>query len=229
MPVLSKTSLSKIGVLQKTLLFRFAALRWRCVASCLFFGFFLIATPNSALAHGGVAIGDDDLCLINIDFLRAHFTIYQPQSSGAKEFCEDIPQVGESVFVMKYEHEFLREMPVDFRIIRNVTDVGFYAQWGDVEKLGALESITEFYQTAEINPEGVFSVNHTFADEGMYIGIVSATHPQQGKIYRAVFPFQVGGRDWGYLPLFVVLLIVVQVVYWQVNRRLRSGPRQHQH
>src|SRR5690606_3770944 len=36
--------------------------------------------PLKAMAHGGVAF-EDDRCVINIGFLTAHFTIYQPHSS----------------------------------------------------------------------------------------------------------------------------------------------------
>ena len=43
-----------------------------------------------AVGHGGVAF-EEDLCVIRIDFLTAHFTAYQPETSGSEEFCEDVP------------------------------------------------------------------------------------------------------------------------------------------
>ena len=52
-------------------------------------------------AHGGVAF-QEDLCVINIDFLQAHFTVFQPETRESDEFCEDIPNVSRSVFVMEY-------------------------------------------------------------------------------------------------------------------------------
>lgn len=168
---------------------------------------------TQAVAHGGVAF-EDDRCIINIGFLTAHFTIYQPRSSGSEEFCEDIPAVSETVFVMEYLHDFLREMPVDFRIIRDEQDFGIYARWEDVETISDLEAVTAFYQPPQIRPTGELSVDYAFEEKGTYIGIVTAEHPDDARVYNAVFYFQVGGPDLGTLPWFLGLLLVLQGAYW---------------
>jgi len=62
----------------------------------------------------------DDVCVMQIGFMRAHFTGYQPSVDGNKEFCEDIPNVVKSVFVIDYLHNYLRKLEVDFRIIKDV-------------------------------------------------------------------------------------------------------------
>ena len=49
-------------------------------------------SSQHAAAHGGVAF-QEDLCVINIDFLQAHFTVFQPETRESDEFCEDIPDV----------------------------------------------------------------------------------------------------------------------------------------
>ena len=72
---------------------------------------------------------EDDICVINIGLLKAHFTSYQPQINGSQEFCENIPEVASSVFVIDYLHDFLKEMQVDFRIIRDVNNFGIFASW----------------------------------------------------------------------------------------------------
>src|SRR5690606_41365154 len=82
---------------------------------------------TQAVAHGGVAF-EDDRCIINIGFLTAHFTIYQPRSRRSAEFCGDIPALGETVFVMAYLHDFLQQMPADFRLIRDEQDLAIYAR-----------------------------------------------------------------------------------------------------
>ena len=168
---------------------------------------------NPVLAHGGVAF-EEDVCLINIGFLQAHFTLYQPLTSGSEEFCEDIPEVSDSVFVLDYLHDFLREMPVDFRIIRDVTDIGVYASWDDILSLPDLEKVTEFYQSPVTVKEGVFKVSHPFSAQGSFIGIVTAQHPTEDKAYHAVFHFQVGGANYRTIPYFVVLILVLQLLYW---------------
>lgn len=165
------------------------------------------------LPHGGVAF-EEDVCLINIGFLQAHFTLYQPQVSGSKEFCEDIPALSESVFILDYLHEFLREMPVEFRIIRDVTNIGTYANWSDILSLPDLNSVTEFYQPPIKAANGLFRVTHSFSAKGSFIGIVTAYHPKEDKAYHAVFHFQVGGADYGYVPYFILLIIILQLLYW---------------
>ena len=77
---------------------------------------------------------EEDTCVIQIDFYQAHFTIYQPQITQHKEFCEDIPEVGETIFVMEYLHDGLRDMPVDFRIIKDIQKLGRFAKFDDIKK-----------------------------------------------------------------------------------------------
>ena len=67
---------------------------------------------------------------LSIGFLEAHFTVYQTQTSASEEFCEDIPDVTNSVFVLDYLHDFLKEMPVDFRIVKDSHNFGIFAKWG---------------------------------------------------------------------------------------------------
>ena len=43
-----------------------------------------------AYGHGGVAF-EDDLCVINVNFMQAHFTVFQPETRQNTEYCEDIP------------------------------------------------------------------------------------------------------------------------------------------
>lgn len=169
-------------------------------------------------AHGGV-VQEDDLCVIKVDFLRAHFKIYQPRRSGHKQFCEDLPAASESVFVMEYQHDALRDMPIDFRIIRDVTGKGRFARMEDVTLIADLESATVFHQAAAIDPD-VFTVIHDFSEEGEFIGIVSATERSTGEVYAAVFPFEVGFTGIGYWPYFIAVLVLLQLQYLFMSGRL---------
>ena len=179
-------------------------------------GYLMICCPD-ATAHGGVGM-EDDMCVIKIGFLKAHFTGYQPKTDGSQEFCEDIPEVGSSVFVIDYLHDFLKEMPVDFRIIRDVNNFGIFANWDDVTSLEDIEQDTVFYLPPMKRPGGVLTANYDFQQAGGYIGIVTAVHPEKEKTYHAVFYFQVGGTDYGYVPLFIVLVVLAQALYWFTNR-----------
>ena len=170
-------------------------------------------------AHGGV-VQEDDLCVIKVNYLRAHFKVYQPRASGHKQFCEDLPLASESVFVMEYQHDALKGMPIDFRIIRDVTGKGRFARMEDVEEIDDLDSATVFYQEAVIEPD-VFTVMHEFAEDGDFIGIVSATQPDTSKVYAAVFPFEVGFTGIGYWPFFIAVLVLLQLQYLLMSGRLK--------
>lgn len=160
-----------------------------------------------AQAGGGVVL-KDDTCIITIGFYEAHFTAYQPATRGDTEFCEDLPDAADAVFVLDYLHRNLSDVPVDFRIIRNVTGKGEFAREPDVVALGDLDPYTVFYQPPVVRGNGTFLVEHAFAEAGEYIGIVTAGHPTSDKIYTSVFPFAVGATrlPWGWLAFAVALL-----------------------
>ncbi len=177
------------------------------------------AASEPAAAHGGV-VEEDDICVIKVNYLRAHFKIYQPRVSGHEQFCEDLPEATESVFVMEYMHDALQTMPVDFRIIRDVTGKGRFARPRDVEQIDDLDAVTVFYKAPLVEPD-VYTISHTFEEEGDFIGIVSATHPESGTVYAAVFPFEVGFTGWGYWPFILGLLILIQIQYLVMSRRAK--------
>lgn len=181
-------------------------------------GLLLLMVGQHVAAHGGVSF-DDDVCKLSIGFLEAHFTVYQTQTSASEEFCEDIPEVTNSVFVLDYLHDFLKEMPVDFRIVKDSHDFGIFAKWEDIAGLEDIESDTVFYQEPVKRADGVLNIEYQFQEAGGYIGIVNAAHPVQEKIYHAVFFFQVGGDDYGYLPLFIALVLLAHGVYWLSTRK----------
>lgn len=180
--------------------------------------------PLMAFGHGGVVL-EEDQCVLKMGFLMAHFTGYQPQARGAEEFCEDIPEVGESVFVLEYMHDFMKQMSVDFRIIADATDLGTFANWDDVRALGDLTASTVFYQPPQQRADGVLTASHRFERAGGYIGIVTARHPTKDNTYNAVFYFRVGGPELGYLPYFVALIILVQLIYWASTGTLQRFVR----
>lgn len=157
---------------------------------------------------------EEDQCVIDIGLFRAHFTIYQPQTRASEEFCEDVPDLGETIFVMDYLHDSLRRMPVDFRIIRDVNDRRSYARWEDVEAIHDLEAVTEFYQPPRVEPGGSLSAGYEFLEKGWYIGIVTTEHPTLDKTYQAVFGFHVGGQGLGYWPWLLLLAALVQLHFW---------------
>lgn len=163
--------------------------------------------------HGGV-VAEDDLCLIEIGVFTAHFTIYQPDTRASEEYCEDVPDVANALFVLDYLHNSLHTVPVDFRIIRDVQERTVYASWEDIRQIPDLDEVTVFYQAPQVYPGGSMSVEHEFDAPGWYIGIVTTRHPTLDRRYQAVFGFHVGPRGAGYWPLIILLILAVQAHYW---------------
>lgn len=179
----------------------------------------LLFLQQSASGHGGV-VEEDDLCVIKVNYLSAHFKIYQPEVSGHKQYCEDLPVAAESLFVMEYQHDSLSKMPIDFRIVRDLTGKGRFARMQDVELIEDLDAATVFYRPAVLEP-AVYTVMYEFEEEGDFIGIVSATHPDTGKVYAAVFPFEVGFTGFGYWPYILGLLVFIQLQFLLMSGRLK--------
>ena len=179
----------------------------------------LIPWCMEAGAHGGVVF-EEDVCVIKIGFLTAHFAIYQPGTHASQEYCEDIPDAAATIFVLDYLHDSMKEMPVDFRIVRDIEGLGTFAKWEDVARMEDIDRDTVLYKQPAKESDSVLTVGHEFDQPGNYIGIVTARHPTLDKTYSAVFPFRVGGTDYGYLPFFLILAALAQLVYWFSNGTL---------
>jgi len=186
--------------------------------------------PEPAQAHGSVT-PEEDICIIRIGYYKAHFKIYLPQTDGHDEYCEDIPGTGETVFIMEYEHSGLGDVPVDFRVIRNITGKGVFTALQDVESIGDLEPVTVVHHAAAVQPD-VFTIMYDFKEEGEFVGIVTVQNQETGKVYTAVFPFEVGFAGFGWWPWFVAIVIAIQVNYflmtgwfgrWRKERQKRQA------
>ncbi|MEP5766708.1 MAG: hypothetical protein ABJ308_19070 [Halieaceae bacterium] len=180
----------------------------------------LVLLAQRGFAAGAV-VGEPGSCFIEIGIYTAHFTIYQPDSRGNEEFCEDLPDTGNTLFVLDYLHGSLKDVPVEFRIIRDVENWGIFTRWDNVRQIEDIDARTVFYQPPIVRPENRLSVEASFIEPGGYIGVISAPHSSKDKHYYAVFPFQVGRIDWA--PwLLAAAISVAALSYWQRRRRLNQ-------
>ena len=184
----------------------------------IFLAVLSLALAEKGLAHGSV-VDDNDICQLEVGFLKAHFKVYLPQTHEREEFCEDLPAVSESVFIMEYEHEMLSSMLIDFRIIRDVTGLKAFAREEHILAIDDLDAATVFYKDAVIEPD-VFSVVYQFDEADWYVGIVRAS--LGAETYTAVFPFEVGFTGVGYWPFFAVLICFLTTLVWY-EKRYRKG------
>jgi len=184
--------------------------------------FCLLLPTHAVFSHGSVT-PEGDLCIITIGFYSAHFKIYQPRTREHQDYCEDLPDTGETVFVMEYTYGDLGEVPVDFRVIRDVTEMGRFAQLQDVEAMSQAEidAATVLYRAPARQPD-IYTISYEFEESGNYLGIVTARHPQTNALYTAVFPFEVGYIGYGYVPLFILFALFIQGAYWWMNREKKG-------
>lgn len=175
----------------------------------------LAISPSPVLAHGSVT-PDADLCIIRIGYYRAHFKIYLPQSRGHKEYCEDIPGTGTATFIMEYEHSGLGSVPIDFRVIRNVTGKGVFTILEDVDQIENLDDVTVFHYPATIQPD-VFTYLYPFDEQGEFVGIVTVHDAETGETYTAVFPFEVGFAGIPVWVWFIIGAVILQLNFLWMN------------
>lgn len=180
---------------------------------------FALVLSAPVWAGGGMVLREDK-CIIEIGFYDSHFTAYQPQTRGNEQFCQELPDVGETLFVLDYLHGSMKEVPIDFRIIKDDTNLGKFVQVKDIEAIDDLNSLSVFYHLPTVHADASLSVAHTFTAPGNYIGIVTAGHPTKDTIYSAVFPFTVGKTDYTRLLLYALLIALsMSLAYIFVRRR----------
>jgi hypothetical protein len=186
----------------------------------------LVLILSGPLPAGGGLVLKGDTCIIEIDFYSAHFTAYQPGSNANEQFCNELPDTGETIFVLDYLHRSLKEVPVSFRIIREVTGQGRFVKPAHVAEIENLEQHTIFYQPPVVRPDDSFKIQFDLAEEGAYIGIITAGHPSKDTVYTAVFPFEAGGSGAGFLLAIILPLAAVAFLLLYQRKRVTELNKQ---
>ena len=130
------------------------------------------------------------MCKLRVGPFLMHFTGYQPQTAPELEFCEDIPGTGQTIIVLDYLDQKLRDLPVEARIIRDTGDES------------NLDGVTVYHLPAAVYPRGTMVIEHTFPEPGRFVGLVTVGD----QVSR--FPFQVGTRGRHAIVLYAVFATV---------------------
>lgn len=168
-----------------------------------------LSVPSLALAHGGLSM-EQDMCKLRIGPYAMHFTGYQPEATGTKEFCEDIPVVGHTIVAFDAIDQPLREVPVEVRVIRDT---------GDEHDL---EAITVLHLPPKVYPSGSVTFEHDFKEAGKFVGLVS-TRDANGQ-YVSRFPFSVA-RSWTVLTPYLLgaFVILGGIAFYLYSTTLSKG------
>ena len=154
----------------------------------------MVLSASAAHAHGGVGM-QDNRCVLRIGPDIMFFTGYQPQNSR-DEFCDDVPNTGQTVVALDMQDSELRDMLTEIRIIRDegnhITMNGLpFLTDAELGSPQVLDPVTITHVLPKKYPTGTLTFEHTFPETGKFIGIVTVEN-QHGQRYVSQFPFAVG-------------------------------------
>jgi len=187
---------------------------------------------SAAYAHGGVGMVDNR-CVLRIGPDIMFFTGYQPQNSR-EEFCDDVPNTGQTVVALDMQDTELRAMLTEIRLIK---DDGTHTRMNGLPVLSdaelaskeLLDPVTIAYFPPKQYPTGTLTFEHTFPENGKFIGIVTVRN-EHGQTFVSQFPFSVGqpiARNIGmYVGLLVVLALGVYGIWRYGNKpKVKASPK----
>jgi len=174
----------------------------------------LLATvllTSAAHAHGGVGMVDNR-CVLRIGPDIMFFTGYQPQNSR-EEFCDDVPNTGQTVVALDMQENELRDMLTEIRIIQ---DDGTHTRMNGLPvlsdaELGSreiMDPVTIAYFPPKKYPTGTLTFEHTFPEKGKFIGIVTVVN-DHGQQFISQFPFSVGTSTARSAVIYVLLIALL--------------------
>jgi len=146
--------------------------------------------PITAWSHGGASV-DTDQCRVQVGSQLVHFTAYQPQLTGTTEYCNNIPELGQSTIVFDYEGKALREMTVEFEITKEPEGTRFY------------------YEPPATHSKGTFNTMLNFTEAGKYL--VHVTLVNENQKVDAHIPFTVGRGAAG-VPTSTIVVVLTLLV-----------------
>jgi hypothetical protein len=172
-----------------------------------------VFVAGEASAHGGLAM-EKDYCKLRVGPYVMHFTGYQPGDGYRTEFCEDIPATGQTIVILDFIDDALRDLPVAVRIVQ------------DDGSGRDPDSATVYYGPPKIYPKGTFSFEYQFQQAGNYVGLVTVGDGTGQVMGR--FPFSVGvplhQRHSFMAALLAVGLGVVYVIWrWRRHRAAKAA------
>ncbi len=134
-----------------------------------------------------------DPCRIQVGYEPMHFTAYTPTFSKSKQYCQEIPYLGQTNLVFDYEGKKLRQVTIAYEVTKEP------------------EGTRVFYQQPAKYSSGTFAKNLdlTAFGVGAYLAHITIVH--KGKELDTHLPFNIepksgfGFRFWGLIILVIAL------------------------
>jgi hypothetical protein len=169
--------------------------------------FSLIERARAEGGAGPEAMSMGNMCMVMFGYDMVHITAFQPDKSRS-EYCDELPTTGRTIMVFDLETPSFRDLPLELRIIRDPVT--------PVTKDTDLEALTELHLPAKKYTKGTFSLEHNFASNGHYIGLVTLTR-ENGEQQTEQFRFRVGETLWAWVPQIAGTILIAGMlsVYWK--------------
>ncbi len=172
-----------------------------------------LSAPFPALAQHGHELAADT-CVLHLGPYKMYFNSYQPDIYHDRQFCQEIPGVGNTVLVLDFVEQDLRAIPVEVRVIR------------DTGSEQNLEAVTVVHLPPKVYPTGSIDIKYNFDKPGKFVGLVSVGEKQD---HHAKFSFSIGETGamshlthYGVIILPLIVAIVIAVYYLLRDRRKPS-------
>jgi hypothetical protein len=170
------------------------------------FGLLTIALPSVVYAHRG-ASDEVDACNILVGHERVHFTAYTPKFT-TKEYCQSIPNLGETNLVFDYEGKGLRNLTVEFEVTKEPEGTRIFYKEPTKIKSGTVNGVVDFSKFGA----------------GNYLAHVAIVH--KDKSIDSHIPFSVGleGQFSDNLPLKSLFIFVLIAAVFYLMKRAANKP-----
>lgn len=150
-----------------------------------------------------------DSCRIQVGYEPMHFTAYTPKFSKSKQYCQEIPNLGQTSLVFDYEGKKLRQIMIAFEVTKEP------------------EGTRVFYQQPEQYTSGTFSKNIDLTPFGVgaYLAHIKIFH--KGKTLDTHLPFNVTNKSGlgGGLWLLLLLILSGALLYGYKVCRFQSNAK----
>ncbi len=189
------------------------AFRRGLVAALVAALFSIAAAAQQAAARGALTL-NQDVCLLYIGPDYAYFSAYDPQKPR-KRYCEEAPRTGVTVFAIDFAQSEMREMKVDFRILRDI---------GENADPAAIQAATLAYAPSKAYLTGSLSLAYDFKEPGEYAGLVTV-EGAHGEHWVAYFPFTVAQPYRARLPYYLLAaaaFLAIFIIFRGKDRRGKS-------
>ncbi|PCH84070.1 MAG: hypothetical protein COB26_03710 [Piscirickettsiaceae bacterium] len=179
----------------------------------------LLSLSSQLWAHGGV-MNEGNECKLRVGPYVMNFSGYQPENNVSKQFCDDMPTIGKSIIVLDFIDNKLRDMTVNFRVIK--ADVAALGTTEDGKVNEAELAQTPFFEIpAKHYPTGTMTITQDFTEKGHFVGYVIVEGENEKFISR--FPFSVGfppsGIPAGLKVPIAVFLVIIVIMIWFARRK----------